>query len=232
MTPGFFTGNKNQQWRSRRRNGPKSLRLECLFRSYIISKVEATFYYAGIQRSPPKLVYRTSKDPFEPPTGPEAYRHLKYLYPVCDQRLGERWEDVRPKIRDLLDKHQVRFSTIDLVCFCTAPEQQTLPVISPVVILVGVLPDSLAGEDAFASANTILALLEDEGISAVDVEFRESVFRRSSGAELYEPASELDATRHVIDPLTTSLGLPIAAAKTPDFQGTMGFYFKDGDDLV
>ena len=75
------------------------------------------------------------------------------------------------------------------------------------------------------------ALLEDEGITAVDIEFRESVFRRSAGAELYEPASDLDATRHVIDPLTTALGLPIAAAKTPDFQGTMGSYFKDGDDL-
>jgi hypothetical protein len=30
---------------------------------HVISKVEATFYYAGISRSPPKLVYRTSKDP-------------------------------------------------------------------------------------------------------------------------------------------------------------------------
>ena len=99
------------------------------------------------------------------------------------------------------------------------------------MIRVGVLLDSLAGEDAFNSANAILSLLENEGIADVDIEFRESVFRRSAGAKLYEPASDLDATRHVIDPLTTALGLPIAAAKTPHFQGTLGFYFKDGDDL-
>ena len=129
------------------------------------------------------------------------------------------------------NRDQVRFSTIDLVRFRTVPDQQTSAVISPVVIWVGVLPDSLAREDAFNSANAILALLEDEGIAAVDIEFRESVFRRSISATLYEPASDLDATKYVIDPLTTALGLHIAAAKTPHFQGTMGFYFKDGDDL-
>ncbi len=156
---------------------------------------------------------------------------MKYLYPVDNHKLGDKWDDVRPKVRDLLDKQQVRFSTIDLVRFRTVPDQQTPAVTSPVVIWVGVLPDSLAGEDAFNSANAVLALLEDEGITGVDIEFRESVFRRSAGAKLYEPASNLDATRHVIDPLTTALGLPIAAAKTPHFEGTMGFYFKDGDDL-
>ncbi|KAH7890436.1 hypothetical protein F5I97DRAFT_1922768 [Phlebopus sp. FC_14] len=182
---------------------------------YAISKFEATFYYAGISRSPPKLVYRTSKDPFVMPKGPEAYRRLKYLYPVYDHELGDKWEDVCPKVRDLLDKQQVRFSTIDLVRFRTVPNQQTPDVISPVVIWVGVLPDSLAGEDAFNSANAILALLEDEGYYN----------------QLYKPASDLNATRHVIDPLTTTLGLPIAAARTPHFQGTMGLYFKDGDDL-
>ncbi|KAI6152646.1 hypothetical protein BKA82DRAFT_20112 [Pisolithus tinctorius] len=196
-----------------------------------ISKVEAAFYYSGISSSPPKLVYRTSKDPFVMPRGPEAYRRLKHLYPIYDHKLGDKWGDVGPKVRDLLDEQQVRFSTIDLARFRTVPDQQTPAVISPVVIWIGVLPDSLTGEDAFNSANAILALLEDEGIIAIDIEFRESVFRRSVGVELYEPASDLDATRHVIDPLTTALGLPIAAAKTPHLQGTMGFYFKNGDDL-
>ncbi|EIW81472.1 hypothetical protein CONPUDRAFT_124600 [Coniophora puteana RWD-64-598 SS2] len=165
------------------------------------------------------------------PKGPEAYRRLKYLYPVYDHKLGDKWEDVCPRVRGLLDKQQVRFSTIDLVRFRTVPDQQTPASITPVVIWVGVLPDSLAVEDASNSANAILALLNDEGITAVDIEFRESVFRRSAGVELYEPASDLDAIRHVIDPLTTALGLPIASAKTPHLQGTMGFYFKDGDDL-
>src|SRR5260370_22211511 len=76
---------------------------------YVISKVEPTFYYAGISRSPPKLVYCTSKDPFVMPKGPEAYRRLKHLYPVYDHKLRDKWEDVRPKVRDLLHKQTVRF---------------------------------------------------------------------------------------------------------------------------
>ncbi|KIO31335.1 hypothetical protein M407DRAFT_220464, partial [Tulasnella calospora MUT 4182] len=185
----------------------------------------------GSPAPPPKLVYRTSKDPFVMPKGPEAYSRLKQLCPVYDHELGDKWEDVGPKVRDLLDEQQVRFSTIDLVRFRTVPDQQTPAVISPAVIWIGVLPDTLAGEVALNSANAILALLEGEGIKAVDIEFRESVFRRSAGAELYKPASYLDPTRHVIDPLTTALGLPIVAANTPHLQGTMGFYFKDGDNL-
>ncbi|KAJ7194679.1 hypothetical protein GGX14DRAFT_678224 [Mycena pura] len=163
--------------------------------------------------------------------GSKAYSRLKQLYPVHDHKLGDKWETVRPKIRDVLDEHQVRFSSIDLVRFRTVPDQQTPAVIRPVVIWIGVLTGSLAGEDAFNSANAILALLEEEEITGVDVEFRESVFRRSAGAELYGPASDVNAIRHVIDPLTTTLGLPIAAARTPHVQGTMGFYFKDGEDL-
>ena len=196
-----------------------------------ISKVEATLYYAGISRSPPKLVYRTLKDPFVMPKEPEAYRRLKYLCPVYGHKLGDKWEDVCLKIRDLLDKEKVRFSTIDVVRFRTVPDQQIPAATSPVVIWIGVIPDSLADGDARKSANAILALLEDEGIIDVDIEFRESVFRRSAGAELYAPALDTDVTKHFIDPLTTTLGLPIAAEETPDFQGTMGFYFKDGEDL-
>ncbi|KAG2363278.1 hypothetical protein BDR07DRAFT_1608940 [Suillus spraguei] len=125
-----------------------------------------------------------------------------------------------------------RFSTIDRVRFHTVPDQQIPAASSPAVIWIGVLPDSLIGEEAFHLANTILALLKDEGITtAVDIEFRESIYKRSGSTELYEPASDLDVTRHVIDPLTTALGLPIAAAKTPHFQGTMAFYFQDSEDL-
>ena len=156
---------------------------------------------------------------------------MKHLCPVYNHKLCDKWEDVGPKVRDLLDKQQVRFSTIDVVRFSTVPNQQMPATINPVVIWVGVVPDSLAGEDAFNSANALLALLKDEGIADVDIEFRESVFRRSVSTELYEPASDLDATRHVIDPLTTALGLPITAAKTPHLQGTMGFYFQEGDNL-
>jgi len=99
------------------------------------------------------------------------------------------------------------------------------------MIWVGVLPDTLTGKDMSGVVNSILTLLEDKDIADVDIEFWESVFRHSTSAELYEPADDLDTIRHVIDPLTITLGLPIAAWKTPHIQGTMGFYFKDGNEL-
>ena len=64
------------------------------------SLAEEAFYYARISHSPPKVVYRTSKDPFVAPKGPDACRRVKHLYPVHDPKLGEKWEDVGLKVRD------------------------------------------------------------------------------------------------------------------------------------
>ena len=102
---------------------------------------------------------------------------------------------------------------------------------TPVTIWVGVLPDTLAGGVAFQSSNDILNLLTEHGIFDVEVAYRESVDRGFSGPELFAPVSDLDPLKAVIDPLTTALGLPIAGLKTLKLQGTMGFYFKAGDDL-
>ena len=56
-----------------------------------VPPLEANFYYAslspshdgrGLNNRGPRLIYRTSKDKFVPPTGPEAYRGLMKLCPV------------------------------------------------------------------------------------------------------------------------------------------------------
>ena len=104
-------------------------------------------------------------------------------------------------------------------------------VITPVTIWVGVLPDTLTGEVAFHSSNEILSLLKEHGIYDVDIVYRESVARGSSGPDLFTPVSDLDLLKSIIDPLTTAVGLPIAGLKMPKSQGTMGFYFRVGEDL-
>ena len=104
-------------------------------------------------------------------------------------------------------------------------------VTTPITIWVGVLPDTLTGEVAFKSSNDILDLLKEHGISDVDVAYRESVAKSSSGPELFTPVSDLDPLKAVIDPVTTTLSLPIAGLKTLYNQGTMGFYFKVDQDL-
>jgi hypothetical protein len=63
------------------------------------------------------------------------------------------------------------------------------------------------------------------------IAYRESRARVFSGPELFAPVSDLDPLKAVIDPVTTALGLPIAGLKTLNSQGTMGFYFRVGEEF-
>ena len=78
---------------------------------YEVSKVEGHLYYAGV--SPrgrgPKLIYRTSSDIFEEPSGPEAYRRLMKVIAVPDDHeFGKdgMWGRVRDKVPGLLVTQQ------------------------------------------------------------------------------------------------------------------------------
>ena len=74
---------------------------------YEVSKLEANLYYAGVgpKGRGPKLIYRTSEDVFEEPSGPEAYKRLMRAVPVPDSHeLGQEglWDRIRDQVRDLL----------------------------------------------------------------------------------------------------------------------------------
>jgi len=97
-------------------------------------------------------------------------------------------------------------------------------------IWVGVKPDSATGEQAHNSAMEILDLLKRYHVTDVDVEFRESEVNFAAGPELFAPVSDEDHLKDVIDNLSTALSLPIAGLKTK-MQGTLGFYFRVGDEL-
>ncbi|KAH7883420.1 hypothetical protein F5I97DRAFT_1939188 [Phlebopus sp. FC_14] len=165
--------------------------------------------------------------------------------PVYDHdELGkdDLWATIRSKVVELLDQRNIKHSSVDLVRFSWVEENEDVEenrddeddediediedvdtkvapygtvVTTPVTIWVGVVPDTLTGEVAFRSSNDILDLLE----------------RGFSGLELFEPVSDLDPLKAVIDPMTTALGLPIADLKTLKIQGTMGFYFRVDQNL-
>jgi hypothetical protein len=196
---------------------------------YVVSKLEAMFYYSGISPAPPKLVYRTgsSKTPWVKPTGPEAYRKLKQARGVFGHKLNVVWKDVGPLVRDLLNTRRVAWTSIDVIRFITDGDGDE-KIRGPVVLWVGVRPDSLQGEDAFSSGNEILDLLTSFDIVDVDVEYRESVYKRSVGPALLRSVSDLNTTVDVRGPLTPALGLPIAASDRPGAQGTMALYFAEG----
>ena len=187
------------------------------------------FYYSGISTTPPKLVYRTggSKTPWVMPTGFEAYRKLKQARGVFGHKLNVVWKDVGPLVRDLLNTQRVAWTSIDVVRFITDGDDDE-KIRGPVVLWVGVLPDSLQGEDAVNSGNDILDILANFAIVDVDVEYRESVYRRSVGPKLLRHVSNLNTTVDVRGPLTPALGLPISTYDRPGAQGTMALYFGEG----
>ena len=72
-----------------------------------VSKLEANLYYAGVgpKGRGPKLIYRTSDDKFEEPSGPEAYTRLMRVVAVPDNHeFGQNgmWDRVRDQVCGLL----------------------------------------------------------------------------------------------------------------------------------
>ncbi|THH03198.1 hypothetical protein EW146_g10491, partial [Bondarzewia mesenterica] len=88
-----------------------------------VSKLEAYLYYFGIRgprRRGPKLIFRTSKDVFTAPSGPEQDPRLMQLRPVYEHhKLGEDdlWATIRSKVVKLLGQRNIQHSSVDLVRF-------------------------------------------------------------------------------------------------------------------
>ena len=110
-------------------------------------------------------------------------------------------------------------------------DHSTKIVITNATIWVGVYPNSTTPDVAYECCNDILNMLNELGISDIDVAFRESIARPLRGPALYAPVDDLHHLKDVIDPLTTALGMPIAGSTTPYMQGTLGFFFRVGNDL-
>jgi hypothetical protein len=154
---------------------------------------------------------------------------LKELRPVFGHKLNTVWKDLGPKICEHLDSVGVLWTTIDVVRFIWLKEGET---IGPVVLWVGVAPETLIGKDAHTAAHGCLDLLRDVEITDVEVEFRESIYTRLAGPNLLEHAEFRDfgPTIDFLGPLTPALGLSIAAQATPRTEGTGGLYLAEGGD--
>ena len=196
---------------------------------YVVSKLEAMFYYSGISPNPPKLVYRTGslKMPWVMPTGPEAYRKFKRARGVFGHRLNDIWNVVGPLVRDLLKTQKVAWTSIDVVRFIIDGDGDN-KIRGPVVLWIGISPNSLQAEDAYNSGQDLLNLLATFYIADVEIEYRESVYKRLVGPALLRSVTKHDTTVDVRGPLTPALGLSIAASDRPNAQGTMALYFAEG----
>ncbi|KAG8729857.1 hypothetical protein FRC11_007882 [Ceratobasidium sp. 423] len=188
-----------------------------------ISEMEAKCYYYGLP-SHPILVARTGTTEWKEPTGLEGYRVIKELRPVGNHAITEVWEDnLALKIHALLDTMKVKWTSTDVVRIGNAKES-----LAPVILWIGVVPGSLSNGDGLVVAFQCQKLLEENDITDVEVEVRESVVTRSAGPMLLRPTHSLDPTVEVRGPLTTTLGLPICAKSPPWAQGTGGFFIAEG----
>ncbi|TDL18687.1 hypothetical protein BD410DRAFT_793077 [Rickenella mellea] len=138
------------------------------------SEMEAKLYYAGLP-SGPKLVARSSITPWEPPTGPEEDRKHKGLRPVGSHapRLKEVWggeDSLGRKVYAFLDSKNVKWTSMDIVRIGYEGEYY-----APVVLWIGVNPESLSGEEGVEVVIKCREILEEFGITDVEVEIRESV---------------------------------------------------------
>ena len=190
---------------------------------YAVSKAEALLYYSSISPTPPKLVYRTGKTPWIEPTGPEACPRLKQLCGVFGHKLNDVWKDLGSKVHDLLDSQGVLFTSINIIRFLNDGEGE---VVGPVILWIGVCPNTLLSKDAFTSANGCLDLLATFGITDVEVEYQESVYTWWVGPGLLESIGSKHPLVNECGPLTPALGLSISALARPDAQGTMGLYLS------
>ncbi|TRM67082.1 hypothetical protein BD626DRAFT_452493 [Schizophyllum amplum] len=207
---------------------------------HAVSVEEGLQYYAGIP-SYPILIYRTGKEKWSAPKGPEAYDRLKKLLPVFDHPIAEVWNnDLGWKVVGVLDAHHIRFTTIDVVRFKTVVGYEYLedegkssdgPIIGPVTIWVGVLPNTTSPTAAHNSARDVLALLAAYHLDDVDIDFRESMYIRTVGPRLHRHLDELDPLSRIVGPITSTLGLGISTMDTLYAEGTMALYLTKGDGI-
>jgi len=188
-----------------------------------LSQMETTYYYAGLP-SAPVLVARTSTISWNAPTGPEAYRRIKELCAVGNHVLVDVWEDnLALKIHAVLEEMRVMWTSTDVVRIGYTEEAY-----APVILWIGVIPESLSGNDGLIVASKCKKVLEDHSVVDVHVEIRESTVTRGAGPGLLMPTFSSNPTVDIREPLTTMLGLPISTRSTPHAEGTGGFFISDG----
>ncbi|EPT04345.1 hypothetical protein FOMPIDRAFT_1014196 [Fomitopsis schrenkii] len=165
---------------------------------------EAVSYYTGVS-SQPMLIYRSGKQQWSPPKGPEAFRRPKERAQLAED------EDAEDEDDEGVDEDDVYEGSVDKNM-----------VVGPVTIWIGVSRDTTSAMAAHGAAQDVLALLKDYKITDVDVDFRESTYVREAGPRLHKPVGDLNPHVDVVSPLTPALGLSI--------QGTMAVYLAEGGD--
>jgi hypothetical protein len=165
-------------------------------------------------------VYRTG-DEWPVTTGIEAQPVLREARPICKHPIQRVWFTLGTQIYRYLDSLEIKWSTIDPICFA---EEGKDP--GPLHLWVGVAPSSLSFRDAKSAAMGCKKILSDANLPDVEIAFRESDFTRYTGPRLLDYAPYTDPTVDVCSAFTPALGIKIARQEHPHLEGTGALYLR------
>ena len=165
---------------------------------------QARSYYYGLP-SRPTFVASTHNEVWALPTGLEAYAPTKMLRAVGEHKIVDLWEaGLADQVIACLAAMKVDWTSLDVVRIGIVGESS-----APIILWIGVVPESLSGENGRTVAFNARKHLYDSGIEDIEVEIRESRVFKSVGPKLLTPAFSSNPLATVADPLTVTLGLPI-----------------------
>ncbi|KAI6012607.1 hypothetical protein F5J12DRAFT_819130 [Pisolithus orientalis] len=205
---------------------------------YTPSDFERKSYYNGItgDGDHPELVYRSDclTTPFLRPSGRYAHLPVKSVRGVFKTSLNGVWSTVGPKICELIMAWGINWSSIDPARFFThgPPGEEEKGSLGPVVIWIGVVPNSTSSDTAHNVSQEILKVLRDHGVEDVVVEWRAAVLQRLAGLPLMRHVGNTNVTHHVRRFLTPLHGVPLATQgmEKEDAQGTLTLWFHENRD--
>ncbi|KAG9080556.1 hypothetical protein FRC06_006441 [Ceratobasidium sp. 370] len=149
------------------------------------------------------------------PTGPQAQHIPKEARPVCTHAIVPVWHQLGERIYKYLDSHELKWTTIDPVCFAKAGEEP-----GPLFLWVGIMPGTLSQDDAEDAALHCKEILLEYNITNIKIVFHKSIFTQFATPQLLNHVPSVDPIADICSPFTPALGLQIAPRAFPYFEGT------------
>jgi len=137
------------------------------------------------------LVGRSSTTPWEVPSSTEEYNKPEVLGTVCRHAIKGVWEgSLSRKVVEHLDSKKLAWTSIDVVRISYVGE-----FFRPVIVWIGVKPESLSVEDGTKVARSCQEILIQSDIINVDAEILKSLVTLLEGPKLLVPAFRLNRGR-------------------------------------